>query len=306
MASADKTPSWLYVRQRFSQFQANLALKPSQIVDGKTKFGGVVSCLNMAYWGNGSSTENAFYIGSWAKQTHIRPPRDVDLYFVLPIDVYYRFEAYHPAANKQSALLQEVKSKLLERYSSSDIRGDGPVVLAGFESYSVEVVPAFLHNAADQSYYVCDTKNGGRYKITQPSHEVEFIDRADARNNCNVRPLIRMLKCWQAWCSVPIKSFYLELLAIEFLDQWASRHRDCFWYDWMCRDFLQWMLTKANSFVMAPGTYEIMWIGDAWKSRAETAYNRAVKACEYEYVNDQMKAGEEWQKIFGTDIPKWV
>lgn len=303
--TAAEALKWIYVTERFAAFQGNLALTSVQVSDGVTKYKGVVSCLNAAYWGSISETANSFLIGSWAKDTRIRPPRDVDLYFVLPKAVYERFQN-SGYVNKQSALLQEVKGKLLASYPTSSIRGDGPVVLAGFTSYNVEIVPAFLYDADDRSYYVCDTKNGGSYKTTKPLHEAEAIETADKRNNVNVRRLVRMLKCWQAWCSVPIKSFYLELLAINFLDQWAYREQSYFFYDWMCRDFFSWMNTKADSFVMAPGTYEIMWIGNAWKSRAESAHLRASKACDFERENKEGDAGDEWQKIFGTDIPKWI
>ncbi len=304
IAAGEEAPKWIYVRKRFRTFLNNLELTDLQRNDGETKFKGVVKTLNHAYWNSNSETDHAFYIGSWAKLTRIRPPRDVDLYFVLPLEVYNRFEQYN--GNKQSALLQEVKGKLLATNPTSDIKGDGPVVLAAFTSFNVEIVPAFLYDDAERSYYVCDTKNGGSYKKTMPLHEVDTITAADARNSNNVRRLIRMLKAWQAWCSVPIKSFYLELLAVEFLDQCDWRKNDYFYYDWISRDFFKWMITKANTYLSAPGTYELLWLGEAWKSRAESAYARAVKACDYELANDEGNAGDEWQKIYGLDIPKWT
>ena len=300
------TTKWIHVTKRFAAFHDNLQLTHAQEADGVTKAQGVVSCLNAAYYGHNSKTDNAFLIGSWAKGTRVRPPRDLDLYFLLPVDVYTRFEQYAPGVNKQSALLQEVKSKLLATNPTSSIKGDGPVVLAAFTSYSVEVVPAFRYNNAERSFYVCDTKNGGSYKVTMPLQELDAIDAADKRNSGNVRQLVRMLKAWQAWCNVPIKSFHLELLAIDFMDQSPWRDNDFFYYDWISRDFFAWMITKAETHLFAPGTYELLWVGSAWKSRAETAYLRAVKACEFEKANDMANAGDEWQKIYGTDIPKWV
>ncbi|KVQ67884.1 hypothetical protein WT22_06220 [Burkholderia territorii] len=277
-----------------------------QIEDGVANVCGVVSCLNAAYYGSNSPTDNAFLIGSWAKGTRVRPPRDIDLYFVLPIEVYNRFAGYSAGVNRQSALLQEVKAKLLASYPTSSIKGDGPVVLAGLTSYNVEVVPAFLYSQEERSYYVCDTTNGGSYRKTMPWHEIDTINAADARTSNNARRLIRMLKAWQSWCSVPIKSFYLELLAIEFLDQCPWRNNDYFYYDWISRDFFKWMITKANTYLLAPGTYDLLRLGEAWKSRAESALARAEKACIYEESNDMANAGDEWQKIYGTDIPKWV
>jgi len=304
--AATEAPKWIYVTKRFTSFVENLELTALQDADGWTKVHGVVSCLNSAYYGHSSQTANAFLIGSWAKGTRVRPPRDVDLYFLLPIEVYNRFESYAAGVNKQSALLQEVKSKLLATYPTSTIKGDGPVVLAGFTSYSVEVVPAFVYSHDERSYYVCNTRDGGSYMKTMPLHEVDAIAAADGRNSNNVRRLIRMLKAWQTWCSVPIKSFHLELLAIEFMDQCAWRNNGYFCYDWISRDFFAWMVTKANTHVWAPGTYELLWLGDGWKSRAESAHARAIKACDFEHVNDMANAGDEWQKIFGLDIPKYV
>lgn len=294
---------WAYVIRRFQTFLGNLELTPNQIADGEGKWHGAVECLNAAYYGSASNTDHAFLIGSWAKGTRIRPPRDVDLYFLLPPEVYSRFE--QTSGNKQSALLQEVKQKLLVRYPRSDVKGDGPVVLAGFHSYELEIVPVFALQEFG-AYWICDTKAGGRYVKTMPHVETQDLEAADARNNRNVRRLIRMLKCWQAYCSVPIRSFYLELLAVKFMDQWAHRQQGYFYYDWMCRDFFGWLPSQANTMLFAPGTYEILRIGDAWKTKAESAYGRAYKACEYERDNEEGAAGDEWQKIFGTAISKWL
>jgi hypothetical protein len=303
MLASAQQPKWSYVTQRFTQFVANLHLTAPQVADGQTKRNGVVACLNRAYFNSSSSVDNSFFIGSWGKNTAIRPPRDVDIYFVLPPSVYHRFDTY--TGNKQSALLQEIRRVLQVTYpTTTNIRGDGPVVLVGFGSYAVEVVPAFaLENSR---YWVCDTKQNGSYKITAPWNEIVHVNDADDRNAKNLRPLVNMLKAWQGYCTVPIKSFYLELIAVEFLDQSPWRLNGVFWYDWITRDFFAYLINRANTFVSAPGTGELMWLGDTWKSRAESAYARAVKACEYEEQNSMILAGDEWQKIFGADIPRYV
>jgi len=103
---------WIAVRQRFEQFRGNLELTPLQRQDGLAKRGGVVSCLNRHYYGTTSHTGNSFLIGSWGKGTAIRPPRDVDLYFLLPAVVYHRF-ARSPG-NRQSDLLADSPHSLNE------------------------------------------------------------------------------------------------------------------------------------------------------------------------------------------------
>jgi len=296
------SPMWIAVRQRFEQFHGQLALTPLQRHNGMTKRSGVVGCLNRHYYGLTSDTEHSFLIGSWGKDTAIRPPRDVDLYFLLPPHVYGRFQGH--LWNRQSALLQEVKNVLSDTYPNTDMSGDGQVVLVRFETYNVEVVPAF--ELTNGRYWICNTRNGGSYKETNPWAEVSYIDAVDQANNRNLRPLIRMLKAWQGYCSVPIKSFQLELLAADFLGQSPWRLYDYFWFDWITRDFFAYLYHRANSFVMVPGTSETIDLGNEWQSRAETAYYRARKACEDEKINMVATAGEEWQKIFGLQIPRIV
>jgi hypothetical protein len=55
---------------------------------------------------------------------------------------------------------------------------------------------------------------------------------------------------------------------------------------------------------MVPGTFEAIFLGSAWQSRSESAYYRAVRACDHEWDNRVDAAGEEWQKIFGFQIPR--
>jgi len=114
-----------------------------------------------------------------------------------------------------------------------------------------------------------------------------------------------MMKCWQYYCSVPLKSFHIELLAIDFLRNWGHAGKTSIYYDWMVRDFFQYLIARGNGYgcVFAPGTVETLWLGNVWKSRAESAYQRALKACENEAGKYRFLAGDEWQKIFGTQIP---
>ena len=77
-------------------------------------------------------------------------------------------------------------------------------LLVRFETYNVEVVPAF--QLPGGRYWICDTHNSASYKTTQPWGEAAYIDTINNLTNGNLRPLIRMLKVWQAHCSVPTKA----------------------------------------------------------------------------------------------------
>jgi hypothetical protein len=79
---------------------------------------------------------------------------------------------------------------------------------------------------------------------------------------------------------------------------------DWFYFDWITRDFFAYLYHRTNGFVAVPGTFKVVALGDAWQSRAASAYHRAVKACAHEYNNRVADAGDEWQWIFGTCIPR--
>jgi len=279
---------WAGVTERFRTFHRNLHLTDDQVNEGSGHHVGVCMALNRNYYGV-SDLANSFLIGSWGKHTKARPPRDIDLYFVLPYHVYQRFESLQ--GNKQSALLQEVKRVLQRTYPNTDLRGDGQVVVVGFYRMSVEVVPAFA--LLNGQYLICDTHAGGRYKTADPNAEISHIAALDKSYRNNLRPLIMMMKAWQSHCNVPMKSFWIELVADDFLRECLWSKNGYFYYDWLMRDFFAYLYNRANQYVCVPGTWELIALGDVWQSRVETAYNRAVRACDYEMKDWIYLAGEE-------------
>lgn len=134
-------PKWIAVRQRFRQFHMNHQLTWPQQLDAATKCRSVTKCLNRHYHDSASEPANSFPIGSWGKDTASRPPRDVDVSFLLPRAEYRRFQQYQ--GNRQSALLQDVKNILRRTFPNAGMRGDRQVVIVRFDSCNVEVVPAF-------------------------------------------------------------------------------------------------------------------------------------------------------------------
>ncbi len=149
------------------------------------------------------------------------------------------------------------------------------------------------------------TNDGGHYKSADYDAEIKAVKDSNDITKGNTRNLIRMMKCWQGHCGVPLKSFWIELIAIEFLAGWENRDKSSVYYDWMVRDFFKYLELKVYGSVFAPGTYEQMYLGDAWLTKAQTARQRAEKACILE-TDDPISAGEEWQKIFGADIPRYT
>lgn len=299
--SAEPLP-WQYVTRRFKELQTNLALQAVTIEDANTKARGVIKSLNR-YFRDESILDHYVVAGSWGKNTAINPPTDIDLCFILPVDVYHRFNEY--GGNKQSQLLNHVKDVLGTTYSQTAIRQDGQVVIVGFNSITLEVVPSFL--AADRGLIICDTNNGGRWKQVDPLAEINLLDQSDSKLRGNHRKLVRIFKQWKRHCNVPIKSFHLEQLIGEALPSLSWGSHDEFWFDWIVRDVFAHIVARAcGGFLMPGGINEWIDLGDAWKLKAEIAHQRALSACEYERKNMNLSAGSEWQKIFGSVVPEMV
>ncbi|MBM3552614.1 MAG: nucleotidyltransferase [Alphaproteobacteria bacterium] len=156
---------------RFNRFLSNICLTDAQKTDGVTKRESVCRALNANYYASSSGTANSRYVGSWGKTTRIRPPRDVDVLFELPTSVYNRFEGR--TGNKQSQLLQEVKTVLSATFPNTNIRGDGPVVMVPFVSFAVELLPAF--RLTNDRFWIPVTADGGKYVTTDPDAELQHI-----------------------------------------------------------------------------------------------------------------------------------
>ena len=114
-----------------------------QHANGGTRHSGLGGALNRDYHNCCSSTATLSARGG--EDTHIRPPHDINLLFVLIPGL-----SSPTAANKQAALLQEVRGVLADRCKNAKMRADGQVVVVPFQTYAVEVVHAF---ALENSHY---------------------------------------------------------------------------------------------------------------------------------------------------------
>lgn len=286
------------VGTRFDNFLSNISLTAANRQDAKIKYDGVAGKLHSYYYPtttyNGSTK---LLIGSYGKGTAVRPPRDVDVRFLMPAGEFKRYDNY--IGNGQSQLLQDIKRILQQRYPSTDISADGQVVVVPFTNgHTVELLPAWL--ASSGKYIIPDTHAGGSWKLADHTAELAYVADSDKRSLGKTRAVIKMMKTWQSACNVPIKSLVIELRAVNFLQTWQYYDKSSMYYDWMVRDYFGELLKHVNGTCPMPGIDEKIRYGDAWKSRAEAAHARAVKACEYEAADQAYSATEEWRKIFGS------
>jgi hypothetical protein len=126
----------------------------------------------------------------------------------------------------------------------------------------------------------------------------------DAATLGKATDLVKMLKAWKRECNVEMKSICLEVAAVYFVERWIYRDKTIYYYDWMVRDFFAFLLNyTVDGWAKPPGIAEQILFGDQWQSKCQSAYQRAVKACEYEHADQGYLASSEWQKIFGPQFP---
>lgn len=285
----------------FNTFLNNVLLTDNQKEDAKTKIKSVCEVVHAKYYPTlAYDGSTKLLIGSYGKHTNIRPPKDIDIIFRMPESEFTRLDGL--SGNKQSQLLQEVRGLLTDKFTTTEeIRAFGKVIVINFSegTHIVELLPAW--QLPSGAYKIPNTENGGSWDTWDPLVEFRNIDESQKATQCT-RPLIRMLKAWVRNCGVPLKSFILEILVVDYLKQ-KFNSQVSVGYPELALGFFEYMKIKKNSSVLSLATGTSISLGEEWFSRADSASSRAEKAIAYAEDEKMRDASLEWQKIFGDDFP---
>ncbi|MEO8484000.1 MAG: hypothetical protein ABI634_17445 [Acidobacteriota bacterium] len=287
--------------ERFRRLLSDLALDAAQRTSGLRAHRTVRAILQSHYYGHLTITDHSRLIGAWAKGTDVRPPRSVDLLFVLPKSLRERDWTSRSSDHPALQILRDVDQVLTASDRRTRLRPDGLAIVVPVDGETVEVRPAFTLPGG--RYQACHARDQGGFYTCDPSLEESNLRQCDTRSQGNGRDLIRMAKCWQGYRNVPIASFALELLAIEFLGSWVHAGDPASFYDWMIRDFFGFLAGQAARSIAIPGGEGTIDLGTAWLTAARTAHLQASKACECESEGLNADAWWEWEKIFGERVP---
>ncbi|KKK98126.1 hypothetical protein LCGC14_2645880 [marine sediment metagenome] len=287
----------------FSTFCTNIQVQNGNTIS--TRYKAITRRLNTDFWGTTSDTSHSLYVGSYGRNTAIHGTSDVDMIFLLPYSVYKKYDQH--TSNGQSALLQAVRNSVKKTYSVTDIGADGQVILIPFDDgITFELVPAFLNK--DDSYTYPDSNSGGSWKTTNPKPEIEAIRTRNNACNTNLVPLCRMMRAWKSKWTVPIGGLLIDTLAYQFIINWQHRNKSYIYYDYICRDFFEYMAEQdANQeYWKAPGSGQWVYGGKGqFQYKAKRCYNIAIKAIEHETADPKQEwsAKQKWREIFGNSYP---
>jgi hypothetical protein len=287
--------------ERFRRLLSDLALDATQRASGLRAHRTVRAILQSHYYGHLTLTDHSRLVGAWAKGTEVRPPRSVDLLFALPKALRERDWTSRSSDSAALQILQDVEQVLTASGRETRPRADGMAIVVPVDGETVEIRPAFAVGGG--RYLVCQTRGEGALYTCDPGLEEASLRQSDTRSHGNTRDLIRMMKCWQGYRTVPLASFAIELLAIEFLASWVRAGDPASFYDWMIRDFFGFLGGQAGRSLAIPGSDRTLDVGTAWLTAARTAHTHAAKACDCESEGLNADAWWEWEKIFGERVP---
>lgn len=202
------------IKKDFETFCGDILLDNRR--DMETSAGEIAKKLNAYYYDlDKDASAHLYIVGSVGRDTAVKGSSDLDIIFDLPSSVYKRFNDYE--TNGQSALLQEVKTVMQERYPKTKMRGDGQVVVIEFTKYTVELVPAFLQS--DDRFKYPDTHDGGSWKYTDPMKEQEECANCEECSTGNYYNFCHIMRNWKNTIGFEFGGLLIDTLVYNhFLD----------------------------------------------------------------------------------------
>jgi hypothetical protein len=282
----------------FQQFLTNLIIQNKEQISRKYK--NITKALNKDFFDDESETKNSLQVGSYGRKTAVNGISDLDMIFELTPELFTKYDNLQN--NGQSVLLQDVKNAILSTYSTTDVRGDGQVVVVSFTNDIVEVCPVF--EQSDGSYKYPDTNNGGKWKKTDPRPEISEINSYNITTNSNLKNLAKMTRAWKNKCGVKIGGLLIDTLCYEFLVSNTNHHTTTYSdYDIFVRDFFEYLKNydKNREFWYSPGSNQKVYKKKSnFISKAKKAHKNILEAID---KKNNSTVYTIWKKVFGYPFP---
>ena len=266
------------IEKTFKEFEKEIHL--DSLSKYQTSLAEITKKLNKKYYDSDSEDDHRIIVGSIGRGTAVKGVSDVDMIFEMPREVYNRFNGHD--GNKQSDLLQEIRSVLKDRYPRTEIRGDGQVVDVIFDDYTIEIVPGFRED--DDSFTYPDSNDGGSWKKTDPLPEQKAVKEITGK--CSYNNMVRlcnMLRIWKNHRGFPFGGLLIDTLAYNFLTEQSSHRHDGYAdsikllkaaFNYLSKedpDQAYWLALGSNQQVYNSGEGRFV-------RKAKTAYNKLENA----------------------------
>lgn len=284
------------INEGFRDFHATLTPSSTETDGAKRHRASIEQCLISNFDCRGFRR-----IGSFGNGTSISGYSDVDYLAELPTK---------QLTQNSTSTLVKVRLALDARFPNTGVGVRCPAVRVPFGSAAAEtteVVPADRVFESDgfKVYEIADCADG--WRRSSPGAHNAYVRSIDSTLNNKVKPLIRFIKAWRYFRSVPIRSFYLELRVANYASGEAAIVYDI--------DVLQVfrMLWNVELTAMQDPMGISGYIGacpsEAAKedalSKLERALNRAEKARAAVQAGRIAEAFDWWRLVFADQFPTY-
>lgn len=286
------------LKEDFQTFFSNIQLNNMEEMNITIKE--ITKKLNKYYYDIENEEEHMYIVGSVGRGTAIKNTSDLDILFDLPKEIYTKYENYE--SNGQSALLQEVKNVLLERYPNTKMKGDGQVVVISFTKYKVELVPGFKQT--DDRFKYPNSNDGGSWKYTNPLPEIEECKKSNNSTDGNFYNVCHILRCWKNKKGFKFKGLLIDTLTNNFFTE-NEEYKNVNYENYLelIKNIFKFLKNEdaTKSYWLAIGSNQQIYNDDNGKfvKKAEKAYNKLVNKKENDDdINDILRG------LFGREFPK--
>jgi hypothetical protein len=281
------------IAQGFAKLQENLQISDLQDATVDTRQKNIREAVAKEL-----TVLTSFVTGSYRRDTLIAPLAKADIDIVVILDPsYYTADGY---AN----LLDRVKRVLKVTYPTTpEISRDGQAVTISFTDFQVDVVPAFHRKGG--GYLIPDSVLK-RWIESDPTQHVNIWNNANVAHLRQLVPVIRMIKQWNHAHSALLRSFHLETVILQVLNNVTISNLPSgarFVFD-KAREACKFVVNDPAGY----GGNIAAYLNTKEKvaevvKRFETAYAQAVEAERLAAANQIPQAFAKWRTVFGDYFP---
>ncbi len=290
----------LTIPASFEGLRSNLEITMPQGSIISTRQQAVRSCIS-----NAMTVVDDFLTGSYARSTMIAPLKEADIDIFITLDPKY-YHHYNGQNGGPAGLLDYTKRTLLKTYTTTpDISRNGQAVTIRFTDFVMDVVVGF--NRQGGGYLIANSVSNS-WLEADPKQHVTIMSAANKAHNSDLVPLIKMIKAWNKTHGSFFRSFHLEVLALEVLNNVKITD-----FSSGIRFFFDKVRTNVRGKNLDPAGYgdDIgRYINSTAKvseaiSLFQAAHDQSIRAEQFAVRGDIRSSVDAWRKLFPGYFPAY-
>jgi len=244
---------------------------------------------------------DSFLTGSYARQTMIRPLKDVDFF----VQMYYRVHKN----DTPLVLLNKIRKVLSKAYPLSPVKVMPPCIRVQFKYCHFEIAPSFGVQGNDNLFLIPNDK-GTEWQETYPKIPDNWMTEENKKSEGLFIPTIKMIKRWRDTHHIPIRSFHLEMLTRMAFDNdkiedyvqgvWAFFARTSYLFGYNYTPFVQ--EPGRSGVYVDQYLYDNPLTLESVKLKIRQHISYAQKALDFMNKGQIGSAKAYWRIILGSDF----